>query len=170
MPHPELTDYPEYYHRYVSLVPQSAEIIDYLKQQAIELAQLINFIPEERGEYAYAKGKWTIKEMISHIIDTERIFAYRALAFARKDTTLLPGFEQDDYVKYSYANNRSLKDLAEEFSYVRLSNTAMLQSFHPEVFAHKGTANNVIFNVNSIQYIMAGHVIHHTNILKERYL
>jgi uncharacterized damage-inducible protein DinB len=169
MPKPLSSEYPAYYERYISKI-QETDIISFLKKQHDDFLHLIQSIPEEKTMYAYAPGKWTVKELLCHVIDAERIFAYRALTFARKDPNKLPGFEEDDYAKNSFANERTMQSLAEEFSHLRLSNMVMFSSFSNEILKQKGIANNNEVSVNAIQYIMAGHVLHHTAILNERYL
>lgn len=166
--------------------PQPGEYVDYqmnyIKQvgdapvQQV-LLDLINkgydfytSIPEEKGAYAYAPGKWNIKEVLGHIIDTERIFAYRLLCFIRGEKQGLPGFEQDDYVKLSDANSRTIKDLAEELKTVRTANQFIVRHLTEEQGAIKGTSAGNPISVRTILYIMAGHELHHLQILKERYL
>ena len=127
-------------------------------------------IPEEKGSYAYAPGKWTIKEVLGHIIDTERIFAYRLLCFVRGEKQGLPGFEQDDYVVTSQANSRTIKDLAEEMKAVRTANYYLVRNLTEEQGKIMGISNGNPISVRTLAYMMAGHEMHHLNILKERYL
>ncbi|MFC4721940.1 DinB family protein [Geojedonia litorea] len=133
----------------------------------------INFlksISNEKLEYRYAKGKWTIKEIIQHLIDAERVFAYRALRIAREDQTPLPGFEQDDYVLPSKANNRSLDQLLNEYAAVRQATVTLFDSFSDEMLIQLGTASNSPISVRAIGFIIIGHEIHHCDVIKERYL
>lgn len=133
----------------------------------------INFlksISNEKLEYRYAEGKWTIKEIIQHLIDSERVFAYRALRIAREDKTPLPGFEQDDYVAPSKANKRSLDQLMNEYAAVRHATVALFDSFSNEMLMRLGTASNSTVSVRAIGFIIMGHEIHHCDVIKERYL
>jgi len=127
-------------------------------------------IPTEKLEYRYDKGKWTIKEVIQHLMDAERVFSYRALRIAREDQTPLPGFEQNDYVEPSQANKRSLDELINEFKAIRSSTVALFNSFSDKMLMAKGTASNSPVSVRAIGFIIMGHEIHHCQIIKERYL
>jgi hypothetical protein len=127
-------------------------------------------VPEEKLSYRYAEGKWTIKEIMAHLIDDERIYAYRALRFARNDQTELPGFDQDDYAIESAANERSLDDLLEEFAAVRRSTIALFNSFDERVWTRSGVASGNVMSVRAAAYHIAGHELRHLNIIKERYL
>jgi hypothetical protein len=169
MPKPQPSEYPVSYETYISKVPEG-DIINFLAQQHSDFLTLIRSVPADKALYAYAEGKWTIKELICHVIDAERIFAYRALAFARGEQQSLPPFEEDDYAKNSFANNRSMENLADEFSHQRLANIALFSSFDEAVMKRNGIANNKTVTVNAIIYTIVGHVNHHSNILKERYL
>lgn len=166
--------------------PQPGEYVDYqlnyikqvgdapVQQVLLELIykgySFYTSIPEEKGDYAYAPGKWTVREVLGHIIDTERIFAYRLLAFIRGEQQGLPGFNQDDYVKQSDAAARSIQDLAEELKAVRTANYYLVRNLTEEQGAIKGTSSGNPIAVRTILYIMAGHELHHMQILKERYL
>ncbi|MBW8685300.1 DinB family protein [Chitinophaga rhizophila] len=127
-------------------------------------------IPEEKADYAYAPGKWTVKETLGHMIDTERVFAYRLLCFLRGETQELPGFEQDDYVLNSFAGERSLQDLANEFRVVRESTIYLFRNLKKEQETIMGKASNNPVSVRTLAYIIPGHELHHLRILKERYL
>ncbi len=127
-------------------------------------------VPVEKEEYRYAEGKWTVKEVLGHICDTERILGYRALCIARGEQKELPGFDENHYVSNGYFNKRSLYDLAHEFSIVRESNIALFKSFDENILDKKGTANKNIMSVRSILFMIAGHEKHHINVIKERYL
>src|SRR6476620_6642331 len=165
---PETTEYDPYYEHYVSLV--SGDLLPFLDAQPRELAAILGSLPEEKGLYAYAEGKWTIKELLSHLIDGERMFAYRVLRIARGDETPIEGFDQDIYIENSNANNRSFAELLEEFDLARRSNMLMLRNMRDEDGARMGTASDKPISARTIPYILAGHVTHHVNILKERYL
>lgn len=158
-----------YFHNYIRLV-QDGNIMEILEKNHAKTQDFIKNIPTEKANYAYAEGKWTVKETLLHIIDTERILAYRALRFARNDKTDLQGFEQDDYVPNSDAMNRNLEDIAAEFQLLRASTLSMIKHFTPEMRNKNGTTNGNTASVRALIYIIAGHELHHINILKERYL
>jgi DinB superfamily len=127
-------------------------------------------VSEQQAMYRYAADKWSLKEVIQHMIDCERIFAYRALRFARRDTTPLPGFEENDYAPVSGADARSLQDLMAEHDLVRTSSITLFRSFPPEALALTGTANGRQITVRAIGWVIAGHADHHRNVIEERYL
>lgn len=129
-----------------------------------------NSLPEEKGDYAYAADKWTIKDVLQHVIDTERIFAYRLLRIARGDKSPLPGFEQDDYYITAQASRRSMTSLKEEFTAVRKSTDLLLASLTDEDFERTGTTSGFAASANAIGYLVFGHLMHHKQILEERYL
>ena len=166
---PAKGDYPEYYHRYVKLV-DGEDIVELLKNQLKTFKNIYGSITEEQGNFAYAEDKWTVKEVICHVIDTERIMAYRALAFARGEEQALPGFEQDDYVANGNAASRDLKDLLNEYITLRASNIELFKSFGEEEFNRKGTASGNEVSVLALAFIIAGHELHHQKILEEIYL
>lgn len=169
MSRPEKTEYDQYYERYIALVPGD-DVIHELGAQPTELQDIFIAMPEEKGLYAYADGKWTIKEVLSHLIDGERIFAYRALRISRGDETPIEGFEQDGYIENSHANERAIADLLEEFKLLRRSNILFFNHLDETGWKRMGTASDVPVSVRALAYIMAGHVTHHVNILRERYL
>jgi hypothetical protein len=166
---PELNEHPPYYTYYINLV-NTEHGIKALENQIIEMQQFIGSVPVEMEEYRYADGKWTVKEVLGHICDVERILGYRALCIARGEQIELPGFDEDQYVENGYFNKRSLYDLAHEFSIVRESNIALFKSFEPSIFDIMGTANNNKMSVRAILFMIAGHEKHHINVIKERYL
>ena len=166
---PENTEYAESYEGYVSKVP-AGNIVGMLTQQLTETLALIGSIPDGRHDWRYAEGKWSVKELIGHVIDSERIFAYRALRFGRGDRTELPGYEQDDYVNGAKFSERSLSDLAEEYEHVRRSTISLFSSLDEEAWSRRGSANNNEVSVLALAYIIAGHERHHIEILKTRYL
>jgi uncharacterized damage-inducible protein DinB len=127
-------------------------------------------LSEEQGDSVYAPGKWSIKEVVGHIMDTERMFTHRAFRFARADATPLPGYEQDDYVRAGNFGNRSLKDLIDEFELVRRATISMLRSLDEEAWLRRGVANDNEVTVRALAYILAGHETHHMGIIRERYL
>jgi hypothetical protein len=163
---PEQSDYPEYYDRYIILV-EDEKIVRVMENQLQTSEKLFNSITEEQGKFAYADGKWTVKEVIGHVIDTERIMAYRALAIARGEKQSLPGFEQDEYIAISSFTDRKLEDLINEYKTLRASNIALFNSFNEKELNRKGRANENKISVLSLAFIIAGHELHHLNILKE---
>ncbi len=169
MKRPETNEFFEYYNTYVSLVPGD-DVMPVLDEQPNELRVIFASVPEEKGTYAYELGKWTIKELLSHVIDGERIFAYRILRISRGDETPIEGFEQDGYIEHSNANSRTFADLLNEFDFQRRSNMLMLRNISDENSRLMGTASDKPVSVRALAYIAAGHVTHHVNILRERYL
>ena len=169
MDRPQSTEYAPYYDRYISLATET-DIFDTLAAQPDEIKALLAPLAEEKGSYAYADGKWTIKELLSHIIDGERIFAYRALRISRGDKTPIEGFEQDDYIANSNANNRTFADLIDEFTLERQANVHLFKNISAVGSKEMGTANDNPVSARAIAYIMAGHVRHHIGVLTEKYL
>jgi len=166
---PDFNTLPEFYKKYVIHV-QDFEVLEALKFSNTRTTGLLSTVPEEMGEHRYAPGKWSIKELICHTMDAERIFAYRALCFARNDATALPGFEENDYAPQSNAHARTLSQLTKEMSNLRATTIDLFASFTPEMLKRRGTANNSVISVVNLGYIIAGHETHHRNILTERYL
>ncbi len=169
MNRPEINEFDPYYNTYVSLI-EGDNVLEQLDAQPHELQVMFDAVPESRGNHSYAEGKWTIKELLSHLIDGERIFAYRVLRISRGDETPLEGFEQDGYIENSNANNRSFSDLLEEFDLERRANMHMVRNLSDDAARRIGTASEKTISVRALVYIMAGHVRHHINILHERYL
>lgn len=168
MNQPNPKNFPSYFNYYVQL--SEGELTESL-QKAHDTTQIIlSRISEEKALHRYAEGKWSIKEVIQHLIDSERIFVYRALRFSRNDKTALPGFEQDDYVAASHADQRSMAELAHEYAMVRNSTIALFGSFSRDMLAAVGTANNREVSVEQIGRACVGHEIHHMNVIKEKYL
>ncbi len=166
---PRLDEFDSYYERYISLVADG-DIITQLQNQISETLNLLSKISAEKADFRYASGKWSVKELVGHIIDTERIFAYRALRIARGDKTPIEGYEQDDYVKNAKFGKYALADLAEEFALVRQSNILMFRNLPETAWYKRGIANNREISVRALAYISAGHEIYHVKILKQRYL
>jgi hypothetical protein len=162
-------EYDLYYDRYVSLVAGN-DVMMVLDKQPADLRSLFRNVPDERGGYAYADGKWTIKELLSHIIDGERIFAYRLLRISRGDKTPIEGFEQDDYIENSNANNRTISELLDEFDLQRRSNMMLIRNLSEDGLSRIGTASERPISARAVIFILAGHVEHHVAILKQRYL
>jgi uncharacterized damage-inducible protein DinB len=166
---PAEDEYFHYYGKYVALV-EGADILASLEKQIAETQTILETISEEKAAFRYAEDKWSIKELVGHIIDSERIFAYRALRIARGDETPIEGFEQDDYVKNGNFDDCRLENLAAEFAIVRQSTRLLLKNLTAEAWTRRGTASDKPVSVRALAYIIAGHEIHHINILKERYL
>lgn len=169
MNRPEKGEYAEYYERYVSLIEEN-DIVAVLERQQAELLEVFQTITEEKSLFAYAEGKWTIKELIGHLIDGERIFVYRALRISRGDKTPIEGFEQDGYIENSNFNNTPLSDLTEELLLTRKANLIFFKHLSADAWLRTGTANDNPISVFALAYIMAGHIRHHLKILNERYL
>ena len=163
------SEYNPFYQVYVDACGND-ELIQELTKNLKSSLYLFKTIPAEKQEYRYDVGKWSIKELLQHLIDSERIFAYRALRIARADKTNIPGYEHNDYVPVSNANNRNYTDLVEEFELLRKSSIALFKSFDENMLLSSGTANNDTITVRAIGFIMVGHYNHHINIIKERYL
>jgi hypothetical protein len=153
----------------VDLVP-AGDIAMVLEQQMGDTETLLGGLGDEQGNYRYAPGKWSVKEVIGHLIDSERVFAYRALRIARNDKTPLPGFEQDDYVAAGGFDRRSLADLAREFEHVRNATLDLIRPLSKEAFDRRGVANNAEVSVRALVWIIAGHELHHKEVLRRRYL
>ena len=160
---------PKYYDSYIDLVRDKVILFTLDEQMNFTYAFLMT-ISEKKGDYAYADGKWTLKEVIGHLIDAERVFAYRAMRFARKDKTDLPGFEEDDYVKNANFASRSLADLAEELLMLRKSNMYLFNSFNEDTMKLTGTANGSEISVEALLFAIAGHQKHHLKVINDRYL
>jgi uncharacterized damage-inducible protein DinB len=161
-------EYASFYETYVSLIPGD-DILGVLEAQRAQTTRLLAARSEREGNFRYAADKWSVKEVIGHICDAERIFSYRALRIARGDETPLPGFEQDDYVIHARFGERTLADVAEEFAAVRLATLTLMQSLPEEAWKRRGTASNNPVTVRALAYIIAGHEVHHRKILDERY-
>lgn len=168
MTRPDLTTVPDFYKRYVQHV-KDYDLSDALEISSTETLKFVRSIPQEKGGYRYAPGKWTIKEVLCHMIDVERIMSYRALRFARNDKSPLHGFEENEYAPEANAANRTLGSIAEEMERLRSTTVDLFASFTPEMLIRKGLANNVELSVLTLGYIIAGHESHHRSILKERY-
>ena len=166
---PEETEYLPYYGRYIALVPDEP-ILTLLGKQREATGALLGSIPEAQAGFRYGPDKWSIKELVGHVIDTERIFAYRALRFARNDRTPLPGYEQDDYVRSASFDDYPLGELAAEFASVRRSSLFLFKHLDSEAWMRRGLANDSEVSVRALAYIIAGHELHHRDILRSRYL
>lgn len=169
---PKKGDYPEYAEMYMKLIPDDDNILEQLWNNFIIVKQLLTGLPETKLLFRYAKNKWSIKEILVHIIDDERIYAYRALRFARNEKMPLPGFDQDAYVTYSDANNRSLENIFEEYEAVRKATIALFNGLPESSLDRmgKGTATASDATPRALLYHIAGHELHHMSIIKEKYL
>lgn len=161
--------YAAHFYPYIKLV-ENEDLKTVLKAQMQETEAFFKSIPEEKYLYKYAPDKWSIKEVIQHIIDTERVFAYRALAFSRKDVHTLPSMDENSYAIHSNADNRKFLDLIDEFLAVRQSTIFLFNSFSPAQLSEVGKASDYEMSVKAMGFTIAGHAAHHINILKERYL
>jgi len=166
---PEANEYAPFYEKYVSLVPD-ADIAGTLARQNEETLALLGTVTEEHAGFRYEPGKWSIKQVVGHLIDAERIFAYRALAIARGERQPLPGMEQDEYMAHADFDARTLADLGEEFAHVRRANVLMLRGLDAEAWSRRGVASDNEVTVRALAYIIAGHEAHHVQILRARYL
>ena len=165
---PEPGEYASSYETYISKV-KGNDIVGILEAQRLQMAQLFAAHSERDGNFRYAPDKWTVKEVLGHVCDTERIFAYRALRIARGDQTPLSGFEQDDYVRGGNFAGRTLADLAEEFGLVRAANISFFKSLQKDAWQRRGVANKNEVSVRALAFIVAGHELHHRLILEEPY-
>jgi len=165
---PKPEEYAHFMGNYINLVIESADMIALLERQNAQVFDLFNNLTDEKAMYAYGPDKWTLKQVIGHIIDTERTFAYRAYAFSRGQTEL-PGFDENIYVELADFNNRSVQDIAAEFKAVRASNLYFLRALREDQLLKIAISNGIPTSVRALVYAMAGHVQHHVNIVRERY-
>ena len=161
-------EYPAIFENYIETI--SGDVIEELENQLTTFPNFIRNIPEDKGSYTYLEGKWTVKEILCHIIDTERIMSYRALRFSRNDMTALASFEQDEFVANGRHNERSFENIIEEFILVRKSNLILFKNFNENELNRKGMASDRLITVRAFVYVIAGHLNHHKFIIQERYL
>lgn len=166
---PDFNSLPPFYKNYVNHV-QDMDMLEALRTSAQKLQTLLASIPEEKGTFRYQPEKWSIKELLVHVMDAERIFAYRALRFARKDATPLAGFDENTYVPESNAHSRTLTELGAEAARLRATTIDLFAGFTPEMLGRQGSANQSVISVVNLGYVVAGHEMHHMSILRERYL
>lgn len=164
-----MTDFQKYIRRYLDLIP-SGKWLEELKKSGDKTVAIYSKLSEEQSHFAYAEGKWTLKELLLHLSDTERVFQYRILAIARGDKNELPGFDEELYANRSFANDRSLNSLIEEYELIRKSSRILLETLHPSVLTNIGTANGNQISTETIGKLIVGHNLHHLNIIEERYL
>jgi uncharacterized damage-inducible protein DinB len=167
---PKEGEYPPYADIYIGLLPDDGLVLRRMSESLKATTAFLLSLPEERLAFRYAPGKWTVKEILAHVIDDERIYAYRALRFARNDPTQLPGFDQDAYAPYSGANRRTVESLLGEFAAVRRATVALFDGLEDEALLRSGVADGNRATVRALAYHIAGHELRHVNVIKERYL
>ncbi|NNE69194.1 MAG: DinB family protein [Rhodothermales bacterium] len=166
---PATSEYASFYSGYVSQVPEGS-VLEVLSDQQAGVRDLVRGIPEDKRDYRYAEGKWSIGDVLGHVIDTERVFGYRVLHFARGASGAIPGMDQDDFAANAPYGQRSLSSLAAEWEMLRGANLEQYGVFDEAVLNRTGTASGVLFSVRALLFIMAGHAAHHVRVLQERYL
>lgn len=164
-----MSDFQKYVQRYVDNIP-SEDWLDEMKKSGEKTIEIYSSLTEEQSHFAYDEGKWTLKELLLHLSDTERVFQYRALAFARGEQAELPGFDENGYADNSFGNERSLESLLEEYQLVRKSSQILFETLNPEALNNKGKANGNEISVETIGKLIVGHNYHHLHIIEERYL
>ncbi|PYQ26973.1 MAG: DinB family protein [Acidobacteria bacterium] len=169
MQRPAESDYAPAFAGYVSLVAEE-DVLSVLEQQSSETQKLISSLDEQRAAHRYAEGKWSVKEVIGHVTDAERVFGYRAPCIARGETNSLPGFDENAYMKYANFDSWRLGDLAEAYALVRRSNIVLFRNLDEEAWNRRGIANNNPITVRALAFVLAGHERHHLKVLRERYL
>jgi uncharacterized damage-inducible protein DinB len=170
IPKPREGEFAPYAIMYIGLLPDDGRVLDHLERNARATSEMLLALPEERLSYTYAAGKWTIRDIVQHVSDDERIYSYRALRFARGDATDLPGFEQDDYARHSRANERSIADLVDELATVRRATISFFASLDDEALSRSGMADGKRMSVRAIAYHIAGHELHHVNLIRRLYI
>lgn len=169
MPRPQSNDYAAFYHNYVQQIKENELSLAFANANPL-METFLHSLPEEKGTYAYAEGKWTLKQLLQHMIDTERIFAFRALWFARKHPSPLTGFDENEFAVQAPAADRTLESLIQEFIALRKSTTFLFESFTQEELNRSGLANNHSITVNALGFVTIGHFLHHQQIIEQRYL
>ena len=169
MPRPTAAEFAPFYNTYVSKTQQH-DVVEELLLSVAGMAAFLDALPAEKADYAYAPGKWTIKQVLQHCIDTERIMAYRALCVARGESQSLPGFDENGYAATAQVGHRSLKQLTDQLLHERASSVLLFQSFADTDLLRLGTANGQPISANALGFIIVGHVLHHQQVLTERYL
>jgi hypothetical protein len=168
IPRPRADEYAPFYSGYVSLVPD-ADLVSLLREQHEDTVKMLRAVPAERASFAYAPGKWTVKEVIGHLCDSERIFTYRALRFARGDAQPLTGFDENHYVPAGRFGDRAIGDLVDEFEAIRSATIHVFRYLDQKELERRGVSNNNPISVRAIAYVVAGHERHHVKLLHERY-
>jgi hypothetical protein len=167
IPKPQAEEHAEYYAKYIKLVGDDA--LGALRAQSASTPRLLAGLSEAQAAHRYAPGKWSVKEVVGHLIDGERVFSYRALRIARADATPLPGFDENAWVPVAHFDRRALPDLVADYQTVRAATVGLFSSFDDDTLTRTGTANNMPFSVRALAHIIAGHELHHVGILRERY-
>ncbi len=166
---PAPTEYPPYFEGYVSLVP-AGDVRETLRRQIDDTLAFLRGLDATRGDHRYAPDKWSVKQVVGHMIDSERVFAYRTLCFARGDQQSLPGFDQDEYMRHANFDAQTLNDLADELALVRQTTLQLFRGLDDAAWQRRGTANNNEASVRALAYVIAGHELHHVNVLRTKYL
>ena len=169
MTRPASTDYGSWYAGYVSLVPED-DILSAIEQQSSETQKVLASLDDARGAHRYAEGKWSVKEVIGHVTDAERVFGYRAMCISRGEQRSLPGFDENEYMKHANFDDWRIGDLAESYALTRRSNIVMFRNMPPDAWTRRGIASDNPVTVNALAYIIVGHERHHLKVLRERYL
>ena len=166
---PTIHDTPVFYHKYIDLIPEDETITDFLSKQNDLVVELYKSLEAEKLDYRYADEKWTVKEVLHHICDMERVFQYRALCFARSETSELPGADENHYQSMANTEQVSIQVLLNEFQSVRAASLSLIETFGEHVWENKGVANRTEMRLTAIPFIMAGHCAHHMKILETHY-
>lgn len=168
MTRPDPSEYNPYYSKYIALVP-AGDILDVLQQSGRETAGLLRDLPDDRAGYRYAPGKWTVRQVLSHVTDTERAFTFRAFWFARGGPGELGSVDPDPFVAQAFAEERGIENLVDEFEALRADTVALFRSLPPDTWTRTGRAAGNTFSVRAFPYLIAGHEMHHRSLLRERY-
>jgi uncharacterized damage-inducible protein DinB len=166
---PRADEYAQFYDQYIQRVADG-DLIAILREQIADSAVLLRNVPPDRADFAYAPGKWTVKQVVGHMIDVERVMSYRALRFSRSDATELAGFDENDWVANGNAAARTLADIVDEYEAVRAATVHFAKHLDADALVRRGTANGKSVSVRALLYIIAGHELHHIGLLRERYL
>jgi hypothetical protein len=169
MMRPSSAEYPAFFATYIDLVP-SDDLLQELEQSFKQTMAILESLTEEQASFRYAPGKWSIKEVVGHMVDTERIMGYRALCIARGDTTPFPGFDEEAYVSHSNFSERTLQSLLQDFSLVRQASLNLLGQLPTDAWSRVGIVNNNKIVVSALGFIIVGHGLHHMNVIRERYM
>lgn len=167
--HPAADEHDPYFSRYIDLVPPAEDIVSVIEKQSSETQKMLSALDETRASFRYEDDKWSVKQVIGHMIDTEVILSYRALAIARGETKPLPGFEQDEFMKFSNFDDWKLGDLAEWYALTRRANIVFFRNLPEEAWSRRGTASEKPVSVRALAWIIAGHELHHAKVLREKY-
>ncbi|HJU84722.1 MAG TPA: DinB family protein [Holophagaceae bacterium] len=169
-PRPAPDEFAPYYAGYIAKVPEGADVLEMLEAQKLELKALFGSMSEDQALYFYAPGKWSLKQLVGHLIDAERVFSQRVFRFSREDATPMPSFEEDAYVAHGHAETRPMADLLEELLLLRSANLLMFRALSNEAWNRRGEASGKVVSVRALLFITAGHLRHHLDVVRERYL